>query len=377
MRKISSEFRRPVQRNRAEMYLLTMLVCFGLSVALTRLFLELSGYPQIGNGELHIAHVLWGGLLLFAGVLVLLMFANPWAAYTGAVLGGAGMGLFMDEVGKFITQSNDYFYPWAAPIIYAFFLLTVMIYLRVSRSRPDDPRSAMYHALDLLSEILDRDLEPGEKTELMHHLKAAQAEEENKDLILLAQILSAFVDREELHVAPENPDFWQRWQLRVERWENRYFSRKRFKWMLLFGLGTLAVISFVELAFVVGVQYFPDALSNTLIDLILSGQVRGLQGVRWFTAFTALSGGIGLLFVVAIVLCILGKERTGFNYAYAGLLLELTAANLLAFYFDQFSTIFFCYRAVDLAGGNCPLSAKIPGSRDCFYSVVKVRVRDV
>ncbi len=40
-------------------------------------------------------------------------------------------------------------------------------------------------------------------------------------------------------------------------------------------------------------------------------------------------------------MCVLGKERTGFNYAYAGLLLELTAANLLAFYFDQFSTIFF------------------------------------
>jgi hypothetical protein len=24
-----------------------------------------TGYPQIGNSTLHIAHVLWGGLLLF------------------------------------------------------------------------------------------------------------------------------------------------------------------------------------------------------------------------------------------------------------------------------------------------------------------------
>ena len=341
MKGISSDFRRPVQRNQAEMYLLTMLVCFGLSIALTRLFLELSGYPQLGNSELHIAHVLWGGLLLFAGVLVLLMFANPWTAYTGAVLGGAGMGLFMDEVGKFITQSNDYFYPWAAPIIYGFFLLTAMIYLRVNRRRPDDPRSAMYHALDLLSEILDRDLEPGEKEALQRNLEAATTEEENNDLALLAQTLLTFMDREELHLAPEKPDFWQRWEARVKRWEERYFSRWRFKWMLLFGLGALAVTSFVELAIVIRVQYFPEALSETLIDLMVGGQVRSLQGVRWFAAFTALNGSIGLLFVVAIVLCLLGKERIGFNYAYAGLLLELTTANLLAFYFDQFSTIFF------------------------------------
>ena len=341
MRRFSSEFRRPVQRNRAEMYLLTMLVCFGLSVAMTRLFLELSGYPQLGNSELHIAHVLWGGLLLFAGVLVLLMFANPWAYYTGAVLGGAGMGLFMDEVGKFITQSNDYFYPWAAPIIYAFFLLTVMIYLRVNRRRPDDPRSAMYHALDLLTEVLDRDLEPGEKAELARHLEDAQVEEENEDLVALSQILQEYIERDGLHLAPENPDFWQRWESRVKSWEERYFSRGRFKWILILGLGGQAIISFMELVFVLGVQYFPEEISETLIDLVLAGQVKGVQGARWFAAFSALSGGIGLLFVIAIVLCVLGKERTGFNYAYAGLLLELTAANLLAFYFDQFSTIFF------------------------------------
>lgn len=341
MKRLSSEFRRPVQRNRAEMYLLTMLVCFGLSVALTRLFLELSGYPQLGNSELHIAHVLWGGLLLFAGVLVLLMFANPWAYYAGAVLGGSGMGLFIDEVGKFITQSNDYFYPWAAPIIYAFFLLTVMIYLRVNRRRPDDPRSAMYHALDGLIEILNHDLEPGEKKALQHHLQAATAEEENKDLNVLAQTLLTFVDRKELHLVPEDPDFWQRWEARIKKWEDRYFSRGRFKWILILGLGGQAFISFMELVFVLGVQYFPEEISETLIDLVLAGQVKGVQGARWFAAFSALSGGIGLLFVVAIVLCVLGKERTGFNYAYAGLLLELTAANLMAFYFDQFSTIFF------------------------------------
>jgi hypothetical protein len=38
-----------------------------------RFFLELSDYPQLGNDELHIAHVLWGGLLLMSGALLPLL----------------------------------------------------------------------------------------------------------------------------------------------------------------------------------------------------------------------------------------------------------------------------------------------------------------
>jgi hypothetical protein len=116
--------RRPLKREGAERYLMLTLVSFAASVILIRLFLNLAGYPQVGSGELHIAHVLWGGLLLFVASLLPLLFANRWAYTAGALSAGVGVGLFIDEVGKFITQANDYFFPAAAPIIYAFFLLT-------------------------------------------------------------------------------------------------------------------------------------------------------------------------------------------------------------------------------------------------------------
>ncbi|HEY5903448.1 MAG TPA: hypothetical protein VIU39_12900, partial [Anaerolineales bacterium] len=54
-----------MRREAAERYMFITLLSFSVSVSVTRLFLSLSGYPQIGGGELHIAHVLWGGLLLF------------------------------------------------------------------------------------------------------------------------------------------------------------------------------------------------------------------------------------------------------------------------------------------------------------------------
>ena len=113
---LSGRIRKPVRRGGAERYLLITLLSFAISVAGTRLLLELTGYPQLGSGELHIAHVLWGGLLLFASALIMMILANNWAYILGAVLAGLGVGLFIDEVGKFITQTNDYFYPAAAGI---------------------------------------------------------------------------------------------------------------------------------------------------------------------------------------------------------------------------------------------------------------------
>ena len=41
-------------------------VSFGVTVVVTRLYLSVTGYPQIGHGEFHLAHALWGGHLLIS-----------------------------------------------------------------------------------------------------------------------------------------------------------------------------------------------------------------------------------------------------------------------------------------------------------------------
>jgi hypothetical protein len=175
MRQAMGGVRAPVRRGGARRYLLWMLLAFAASVGLTRAFLALTGYPQIGGGALHIAHVLWGGLLLFAAALLPLILANRWAFSWSAILAGLGVGLFIDEVGKFITQTNDYFYPAAAPIVYALFLLTLLLYLQVRRPAPRDARARLYRALELMEEILDHDLQPTEHEELVSQLRACFA----------------------------------------------------------------------------------------------------------------------------------------------------------------------------------------------------------
>lgn len=113
-----------------------MIVAFVATVVGTRWYLDATGYPQIGGGDIHVAHVLWGGLLLVAGSMLVLIVDGGRALAGAAILAGVGTGLFIDELGKFITASNDYFYPLAAPLIYGL-ILTLVVVLLVLRRRPD------------------------------------------------------------------------------------------------------------------------------------------------------------------------------------------------------------------------------------------------
>ena len=133
-----SQRRVPV-REGAERYLLLTIVAFVVAVVGTRWYLQATGYPQVGGGELHIAHMLWGGLLLVVAALLPLILAAGWALTASAILTGAGTGLFIDEVGKFITASNDYFYPLAAPLIYGLLLVLVLLFVVVRRRPEGEP----------------------------------------------------------------------------------------------------------------------------------------------------------------------------------------------------------------------------------------------
>src|SRR3954451_3800137 len=127
---------RPGARERAAGHLTLLVVAFVVTVTVTRVFLAATGYPRIGGSNFHLAHALWGGLLLVAAVVVQLLWANRWALRLAAGCAGIGVGLFIDEVGKFITTRNDYFFPLAAPIVYLAMVILGWIAFRARRRRP-------------------------------------------------------------------------------------------------------------------------------------------------------------------------------------------------------------------------------------------------
>ncbi|HEY5840589.1 MAG TPA: hypothetical protein VIU87_03820, partial [Mycobacterium sp.] len=132
--------RGPISRNAvgpsaAEAFVLIAIA----TILITRLYLELTGYPQIGGGNLHIAHALWGGALMMVALLVGWMTLGFGSRVLAVVLGGIGFGLFLDEVGKFVTKDNDYFYGPAAEIMY---ILVVVILVGARIIRDIRPLSA-------------------------------------------------------------------------------------------------------------------------------------------------------------------------------------------------------------------------------------------
>jgi len=339
MQQVTNRIRKPVRREGAEKYLLWTLLSFAGSVSVTRLFLELTGYPSIGNSELHIAHVLWGGLLLYAASLIPLLYANRWVYVVSAVFGGVGIGLFIDEVGKFITQSNDYFYPPAAPIIYAFFLITVLIYSRIRRPRNRDVRSELYSILDGLEEVLDHDLTDAEQKRLIARLDILSKEDIHPDLKRLILSLRSFTAEGDLYLAPEKPGFLDRWLARLQAFEKHHSNRKIYRGFLV---GSLVGIGLWSLYYPTILAIYladPSQTQSEIIRLLQDQLISNQAGLNWFEARLTLQAVVGLILFIAAFLIVIRREKRGVQYGYLGLLLSLTTVNLLIFYFDQFSTI--------------------------------------
>jgi len=335
-----NRIRKPVKRYGAERFLLLTLLSFAASVSLTRLFLQLTGYPKLGSGTLHIAHVLWGGLFLFAASLLPLILANRWVYDVSALLAGVGVGLFIDEVGKFITQNNDYFYPPAAPLIYAFFLVTVLIYLQVRRPPSREPRTELYHALEVMEEVLDRDLDEQERGEIDKHLQSITTHaEQHPDLASLANQLLGFLNSQVLQIIPDSPTFIERWRIRINIWASRYIDRSRLRIAIVFGLGVTGILALIKWIVFLSQSLGPDSSRQALADMAAASSVETPTALYWFVARLILEGILGISLLTASILITLKQVRRGVNLGYYSLLLSLSTVNLLLFYFDQFSTI--------------------------------------
>jgi hypothetical protein len=106
------------------------------TVVLVRAFLIVTGYPKVGGHGLHVAHVLWGGLLMGAAITIAMIYPGSRWRHRAAIVGGIGFGLFIDEVGKFLTSSVNYFYKPAIAIIYVVFIAFYLIVRDLVMRRP-------------------------------------------------------------------------------------------------------------------------------------------------------------------------------------------------------------------------------------------------
>ncbi len=320
MNKIPKKISSGVRRNNAESYLLISLIAFAVTVIVTRIFLQLAGFPQLGNDVLHFAHALWGGLILIVAAYLPLAYTNRRIIEISALLSGVGIGLFIDEIGKFITQSNDYFFPPALSLIYGFFLITVFVYLYFRKSHKESPRKAMYHILEELQDAIDGDLDTAEAARIEELLTIAR-ESEQEEILSLADAVNSYMKKEKKNLIAAEPTFWKKISIRIES------IGKRLGRPLHRGMISMIMLLWIIITF----SYVVVLLDS---DANLLPQV-----LKWRSPLLFLQILIGIFLIIAAMTWLLKKEETGLNFAVVAFLLSLVAVQTLYFYISQFSAI--------------------------------------
>lgn len=308
----------------------------------TRLYLDLTGYPTVGGGTLHIAHSVWGGLLLFIGGLLPLVLANRSALPWAGLLTGIGAGLFVDEVGKFITADNDYFFDAAAPVAYTVFVLALWLYLRVRGQRDRSPGAELHAALELLGAVVDRNLSPGERRELERRLESACTSDTER-LARMAGDLLALTRSGALDGGIEKPGWIRGTAERLDAWADHHLADARLRRLTITALTLLGVVAVGDLAIVgsIGLD-LRDGTASDLADAANDYARVDIQdglGVTLLLLRVGLDLVVGVLLLVAAVLLARRRDRRGVELGQGALLLALTVVNVLLFYTEQWIAV--------------------------------------
>ena len=285
-----------------------------VTVVTTRVFLFLTGYPQIGSGSgLHIAHVLFGGLLMMAALVLLFTYIpTSRLLYIASIVGGAGFGLFIDEVGKFVTQDVDYFFKPAFVIMYVVFFGMFATHHALKR-RTVTPAEYLMNSIEMLKETSLK------KVDLHRQQQALNLLIHCEEVAPLAPLLNTYYTT----LSPQ-PATLSRRQRIMDHLRNNA-EKRWFRVMLV----SFFVIEALGLIFYAGASSLTDGFVNSVESVIIATSVaRAL-----------------LIFYGVIVLSRMPK-RTYTLFWYATIL-SLTIVQLFRFYEDPLYA--FVWLLVDVA----------------------------
>ncbi|MFI2708800.1 hypothetical protein ACH495_01530 [Micromonospora sp. NPDC018662] len=305
----------PTRAIDAAAYLQAFVLSGVVTVLAVRAYLQATNYPQLGGGGLHIAHVLWGGLLLVVGLGIALVFLGGGPRTAGAVVGGVGFGLFIDEVGKFVTARTDYFYAPAAAIIYVAFallvLLTQAVRGRTGRARLT-PAERTANALDLVLSGLPGGLTDRRRIAVLRLVQGTGPATE----AALVQLLDAVPRRE-----PPPVHLWQRgaeWARRLAAWA---VGRRWLVWPVVVWLVVEPVVTVVAVVL--------DGVTGALDQEREWGAVLGVTATALVTAVLSLRAA-----------WLLRRDRTeAFRLFKLALLVDLLFGQVFNFTVNQFGAV--------------------------------------
>lgn len=318
--------------------LLELFLVYAIAAILViRASLGATGYPQIGGRGLHISHMLWGGLLMLITIVMLVAFLGKSVVRLGAILGGLGFGIFIDELGKFITSDNDYFFQPTIALIYAIFVGLFFAFRAIDRRHGLTRRDALVNAIDLLKEAARGDLDDQEKQQALALLSRSGPND------AMVPGLTAI-----LRSATAEPDRGPGLIARLARWSRRVYGRLvRLLWFAPALVAIFALLAVLDLASVARVILSDPSFRTThphlsfvdWADLISSATFAGM--------------------VVAGITRLRASRLNGYSWLRRAILISIFFSQVFYFYSEQMlAVIGLAISLLLLAALNTMISAE-------------------
>jgi hypothetical protein len=288
------------------------------TILIVRSVLAATGWPQLGGGKIHFAHLLWGGLgMLIALILFMAMEGRLWKQLA-TLAAGIGFGLFIDELGKFITSDNDYFFQPVFAFIYLIFIAIFIVTRALLTTDRPSPQAALVNLLGLVSEAAVRTLDDSERAAALRLLAAC---DQSDPLVTnLTPIVTDMTARTSGH-----PGAYERLNARLARFYESLVGRRWFKALLVTYLGLLALGGLF-----VGV---------VVIVVAASGESGAANASLW-------SYGQAISSAVSAVLIVVGFVRwrrsrlAAYRWFQRALLVAIFITQFFAFYQNQITQVF-------------------------------------
>jgi hypothetical protein len=305
----------------------TLLITAVATVLIIRTQLWLTNYPQLGGHGLHIAHLLWGGLFMLVAIGMSLTFLGRPVRRRVAVVGGVGFGFFIDELGKFVTSDNNYFYKPAAALIYLVFVALFLVARWIQNRGVLTPRESLANAIELAGEATRHRLDDRTREQALALLD--DADRSDPLVVPVRQLL------EQIETIPLPPP--SRVARRVQAGReavDRFVARPHFPRLLIAVFAVWALLSFLSTA------ELALALFTNLGGAHPGFVADGWDNLRFANVASICSSFVSALFVArGIYLVHAGDTHAAVRWFERALLLSILLGRVFDFYESQFGAV--------------------------------------
>lgn len=322
----------PLQRASRNANLGSLHLAFFVTAIVTELCIRtqlwLTHYPQLGGHGLHIAHLLWGGLFMVVALAILLSFLGRGARQAAAILAGVGFGFFIDELGKFVTADNNYFYKPAAGIIYLVFIALYLGSRAFQRHRGLTEAERVRNAVELIGEATQGPFKAEYRDQALELLAAVPASHPLREpLVALA---------EGIDTAPvPNPPWYRRLADGVAA---RYLRWSELPWFHGAVIAVFAVWMIASVLAIVGLIFSAGFAGDAARIGFEEDSVGRLNFVNWATlASTAVSTAFVVLGLTRLVR---GEAAAAYLWLTRALLVSIFVTRVFVFVESQFGAVF-------------------------------------